>query len=532
LDVRTARYVALSYSWGTKADAATQLKTESSTLSKHMQCIPIESMTQVMRDAVTVCRLLSIQYLWIDALCIIQDATGPNGFHNSDWERESEQMGLVFQNAYLTLCAASSSSCHESFLSRKADRLDLTYQSDLRPAISGTYSMIRVSSDVRVMPPEDFTTPPSLEYSHWWTRGWVFQEREMSSRLLIFGDIMMHLVCPYCQRSEIGIQTRPSGSANLPYLYSGVINRLEGDTTVSPEVFYLLYRGLAKRYSALSLTYDSDRLPAISGFAKRIGELSNDRYLAGLWQNSLHLDLLWTRLWKQPFGGALIPAEHLSLRDPMDTASRTAPSWSWACDVGEYWPGLVFCYFLEHDHDVRPEYRAIDGWTRTAGSNPYGKVVAGAIIVTSRAIYVSWDDEYRLTAKFGGFRLWNESTSSYLAHCHLDWTSDVVEDNGTRPINSPGMVFVLLTSSCSDSGTDLPERVEQSGSTSAGDDVQNGCQSCGEPGGKRNAWGLLLHPSISSPGKFVRIGVFTSRVKTGGGTEIFGNSVEETFEII
>lgn len=100
------RYAALSYCWG---DAALQLKTESATLSQNLQSIPIETMPEVMRDAVAICRALSIRYLWIDSLCIIQD-------NKSDWEQESEVMGLIYQSAFLTICAVSSDSCHRGFL--------------------------------------------------------------------------------------------------------------------------------------------------------------------------------------------------------------------------------------------------------------------------------------------------------------------------------------------------------------------------------------------------------------------------------
>lgn len=70
-------------------------------------------MTPVLQDAIKTCRSLSISYLWIDALCITQDDP-------LDWERESASVGLIYLNAYLTICALSSDSCTGSFLDRKS----------------------------------------------------------------------------------------------------------------------------------------------------------------------------------------------------------------------------------------------------------------------------------------------------------------------------------------------------------------------------------------------------------------------------
>jgi len=68
------------------------------------------------------------------------------------------------------------------------------------------------------------------------------------------------------------------------------------------------------RYSALQLTYESDRLPALSGLAKQFAESLHGkvRYLAGLWENDLWRGLGW--------------ASHANTRR---SKSLTLPSWSW-----------------------------------------------------------------------------------------------------------------------------------------------------------------------------------------------------------
>jgi hypothetical protein len=55
-------------------------------------------MAAVLVDAVELCRRLSIRYLWVDAVCIIQGS-------KEDWQREAALMGQVYANAFVTICS-------------------------------------------------------------------------------------------------------------------------------------------------------------------------------------------------------------------------------------------------------------------------------------------------------------------------------------------------------------------------------------------------------------------------------------------
>jgi hypothetical protein len=41
-------------------------------LNQRFSDIPVSSLSQVIQDAITTCRALSIRYLWVDSLCILQ----------------------------------------------------------------------------------------------------------------------------------------------------------------------------------------------------------------------------------------------------------------------------------------------------------------------------------------------------------------------------------------------------------------------------------------------------------------------------
>ncbi|KAK7718842.1 hypothetical protein SLS57_005952 [Botryosphaeria dothidea] len=62
--------------------------------------IPWDWLPKTFRDAITVVRSLGFRYIWIDSLCIVQDDL-------DEWLRESEQMGVIYERAALTIAA-----CH------------------------------------------------------------------------------------------------------------------------------------------------------------------------------------------------------------------------------------------------------------------------------------------------------------------------------------------------------------------------------------------------------------------------------------
>lgn len=105
------------------------------------------------------------------------------------------------------------------------------------------------------------------------------------------------------------------------------------------------WQAIIEYYTMLDLTFSLEKLPAISGLAKRMGKMRPGvRYFAGLWEDSMQVDLLWARRsW---------PAEdegRLSRTAPIIEAR--APSWSWACrDIAVDFP---FGYGKYCGSDVR-----------------------------------------------------------------------------------------------------------------------------------------------------------------------------------
>jgi hypothetical protein len=97
------QYVALSYCWGTTQN----FTTTSANLARMKETIHWDELPQTIKDAVIVTRALGIQYLRVDALCIIQVS-------QEDWEAESKKMADVYGGAFLAISAALGPDAHQS----------------------------------------------------------------------------------------------------------------------------------------------------------------------------------------------------------------------------------------------------------------------------------------------------------------------------------------------------------------------------------------------------------------------------------
>lgn len=98
------QYTALSYCWG----GYTECRTLKANLAERLDRIEFHLLPEVYAHAVTVTRGLGIRYLWIDALCIIQD-------DEADWIREAATMCDVYWNTVCRIAVTDSKSPAEGF---------------------------------------------------------------------------------------------------------------------------------------------------------------------------------------------------------------------------------------------------------------------------------------------------------------------------------------------------------------------------------------------------------------------------------
>jgi len=117
-----AKYVALSYCWGKLGNLTTTM----ANIAGRKCGISWDLLPNSFRDAVTITRGLGMRYLWIDALCIIQD-------DKSDWEREAAKMGQVYENAFLTIAADGAEDPTRGILTSRSTDMVSTNRNSKRP---------------------------------------------------------------------------------------------------------------------------------------------------------------------------------------------------------------------------------------------------------------------------------------------------------------------------------------------------------------------------------------------------------------
>jgi hypothetical protein len=282
-------YATLSYCWGkTHHNLTTR-----STLHASMTGLEISSLCKTMRDAIIVTRNLQLKYLWIDALCIIQDDP-------ADWEREALSMSDVYAQSAITIAATSSSDSNGG----------LFFPRRIVPTAQLLWTFPDSSPPERV----NFRSPDASRFTSLYDksplikRGWVLQERVLSKRTLHFTTTKLYWNCREAVLEEGSTQNheRDHFDEYTPESASFDLGSEESDGLC------VHWINIIRAYTRMKLTYKSDRLPALSGLAKAWGTASNVRYIAGCWQKNLHLYLIWRAYF--PDAKSSVPLQ---------------PSWSW-----------------------------------------------------------------------------------------------------------------------------------------------------------------------------------------------------------
>lgn len=256
-------YAALTYCWGAKQPNATTR----SNLQAYLNGIKLSLLPQSLRDAVIVTRKLSLRYLWVDSLCIIQDLEG-------DKTHEIGRMEYIYSNAYVTISASSSADCNSGFLEMRKQ----VKESIMVPFCSEKGEIGGVTlSPIRCPETKDYLTPHEpINY-----RAWTFQESFLSPRMLIYSKYQLFWVCGETWGRDGG---RISREEYFP-------NELSVRRLKSPQ--HSDWRLVVRQYLSRNLTDPSDKLLALSSIASYFAMQMNDKYLAGLWASNLLRDLCW-----------------------------------------------------------------------------------------------------------------------------------------------------------------------------------------------------------------------------------------------
>lgn len=371
------QYATLSYCWG-KVDAH---KTTKANVENRERFIDVDILPATIRDAITIARGLDIKYLWVDALCIVQD--DPN-----EWHSEAANMAKIYKNALVNIAAGVGSDANAGCFSNVDTRLarachkhehtlqtrhQVAFPSMLKDGQESWLGWLNYIDEGRKDFDKDVSRGPLTD------RTWVIQERLFSPRILHYTQDQLYWECQHCILSENGL---PLGylsserSAKLRPLVRSYGTWPEGYEKTQRGLSVLWFNVLVELYSETRLTRGSDKLIAVSGLAKVFAQAKGpSQYMAGLWENDLYMGLQWYR----------------DTDDQTNVGKKTeiyrAPSWSWASQDGKV------CYNREwrNTHyskafDMNIRFIAYTPQLVGEGEDPFGGVENASLTVEARLI--------------------------------------------------------------------------------------------------------------------------------------------------
>ncbi|KAF5987950.1 hypothetical protein FBULB1_1700 [Fusarium bulbicola] len=325
-DVQTEvqRYVALSYRWGNDLP----LRLTQDTMGDFIKGLPISKLPETLQDAVRISRNLGFQFIWIDALCIVQD-------DENDWVEQSALMADVYRYSSLNLCAADAAGCGSGMVEMAAPHL-------MEIATSTAQSKDTDSTETVVL----VGGPISTAIIDWdrcglLSRGWVFQEGLCSPRGLYVSR--RHGLWWDCGTMIDMIDARESiTTSDTDHAFNPrterrsflSLEKLPGYYSKSVPVknFSFTWYDWVKLYTSKNLTRKTDRLPAVAGMASYVASLSEMKYKVGLWEEDLLRGLTWRR----------------SSSGHAERVPGGAPTWSWASITGPVYYDEFFTMLVDH----------------------------------------------------------------------------------------------------------------------------------------------------------------------------------------
>ncbi|KAK1834103.1 heterokaryon incompatibility protein-domain-containing protein [Podospora conica] len=252
-------YVALSYVWGDVPN----LRLTSLTRTKLMQPLALEKSTPIprtIRDAIHLVSQLkpAILYLWVDSLCLVQDAP-------EDLEKGLRVMGRIYERAAFTIIAANGSDADAGLpgvVSRRGGGQDI-----LREIQPGIHLGLLFGQD------------RLLEQSVYQRRAWTMQEYLFSRRVLCFFDDKVFFRCQKSERLETCHDARhPKKTQYVLYSYDEIV--LNG--LIDLESPLSIYGDMLAHYSRRSLTNQSDAIRALEGISAYFSDKLGYGMLYGL----------------------------------------------------------------------------------------------------------------------------------------------------------------------------------------------------------------------------------------------------------
>ena len=457
LDEEQPNYVCLSHCWGKMPI----VRTMKESIKQHQEAIPCSTLSKTFRDSIDIALKFSIRYIWIDSLCIVQD-------DSLDWQEQGSQMAAIYENCLFVIAATASTDgrggCFREipaeyakpFEAESSNAQGERFATSARKSIQHPDPLIQAYDGYKI-------GAPLID------RAWVFQENILGLRILHFTATELVWECNGVLACECGsIKSDRYSRKSQPISSQSIEN------DVSP--FKEWYKTV-EAYSTRALTYESDKLPALSGIAQRTQRLFSsplpnisNRYLAGLWERDLLNGLTWRSF----------PESRSQVLEQCGI-----PSWSWA--------SVQRPVSRNGEHEIDPDQPTarISHVTCTpTGVDPTGDVLDGELVMVGPLIEVTleYDPEQNPDPIEISYYVTNKACNDNRVIIYPD---HLFSEPGSLHILAGETIFCLWLGST---------RMQRSTTSS-----------CMERKLPREFFQtLLLRPSLARPGAFQRIGYFDS----------------------
>ncbi|KAK3348936.1 heterokaryon incompatibility protein-domain-containing protein, partial [Lasiosphaeria hispida] len=285
--------------------------------------VPLERLPQTILDALSVTHRIGQRYLWVDALCIIQD-------RQDDVTQEISQMNSIYRGL-VTIVAAVADSSYDRFLHPRRQ---------FQPTKLTVCVEDNTFAELLAMPTR-MPYPPKKSYRIY-PRGWTFQETQLSTQILAYGDREAVFQCLESRHYDDGYQyglgvSLPRWECLFP-LCEGLD---PGNLSMAKETHPGGWVTIVKCYTKRELSDPHDKLPAVAALAEEYALTQPVTRYLGMWEEGFLLQCLWYVYDYSSEDNSKVR------RHP----AYWAPSWSWASidgDVSFKWPDkeATFLSFL------------------------------------------------------------------------------------------------------------------------------------------------------------------------------------------
>ena len=323
-----SHYVALSYVWG-QSPMLQLVQSNKSMLYTDGALVPDhQSIPQTIRDAMLTVKNLGEQYLWVDALCIVQD-------DKLEKAKVIGEMDLIYSRAELTLVAAFGSNAEAGLPGVQPGTRDV----DAFEA-KASFRVMEEHTELIVARSRPTTI---IDASKWNNRGWTYQERLFSCRMLIFTDEQMLYWCgksSWCEDTVLETDDEDVHLEDAPLSRFSIRNDpsapfMRQVEEVSKTSMFEEYSKIITEFSRRDLSFEGDILDAFAGLLRSFKSSYKPnpdplQYYFGLPSAWFELSLLWTPLTNSPAIRRRNATYH-------DTSGEDVPfpSWSWTGWVGK-----------------------------------------------------------------------------------------------------------------------------------------------------------------------------------------------------